>query len=43
MYKVHLVGADIDAGETVGNDALDEAIECDVVREIPVAPGCVDL
>ena len=42
-YGLTLVGLDIDGNEMVGNRALDEAIECDVTKAIPVEPESFDL
>jgi len=42
-FRVRLVGLDIDAAEMRGNAALDETIECDVVDDVPLQPGSVDL
>lgn len=42
-YDIHLIGLDIDADEMVGNQTLDERIQCDVTDSIPVEPGSIDL
>jgi SAM-dependent methyltransferase len=42
-FNIRLIGLDIDASEMLENNALDEKIECDVVRNIPLKPGSVDL
>lgn len=42
-YHIHLIGLDIDRNEMVGNDALDEKIEGDVVDRVPFSTGSIDL
>jgi SAM-dependent methyltransferase len=42
-YNIHLIGLDIDSGAMADNDLLDERVQCDVVRSIPVEPASLDL
>jgi SAM-dependent methyltransferase len=42
-YNIRLIGLDIDATEMSDNVLLEDRIECDVVSEIPLEPGSVDL
>lgn len=42
-FGLHLIGLDISAAEMAPNTALDEKIECDVVEDIPLSDGSVDL
>jgi SAM-dependent methyltransferase len=42
-FKIYLIGLDIDREEMTPNAALDEKIECDVVKGIPLPDASVDL
>lgn len=42
-YAQHLIGFDIDADEMVFNRDLDEAIECDVTKGMPIEAASIDL
>lgn len=42
-FQVKLIGLDIDAAEMEPNYALDEKIVCDVVKDIPLPDGSLDL
>lgn len=42
-FGLYLIGIDIALEEMAANDLLDEKLEGDVCRAIPVAPGSVDL
>jgi ubiquinone/menaquinone biosynthesis C-methylase UbiE len=42
-FNIRLIGLDIDASEMLNNTLLDDKIECDVVSEIPLEAGSVDL
>lgn len=42
-FGLHLIGLDIDAEEMAPNRDLDEKIVCDVVQDIPLPDGSVDL
>lgn len=42
-YNQHLIGLDIDADEMAFNRALDEAIECDVTKGMPIDAASIDL
>jgi SAM-dependent methyltransferase len=42
-YGIHLIGADIDAEEMAPNTSLDQRIVTNVVKEMPVEPGSIDL
>jgi len=42
-FNIHLIGLDIDASEMADNELLDDKIECDIVSEVLLEPGSVDL
>jgi SAM-dependent methyltransferase len=42
-FGIHLIGLDIDANEMVANTVLDERIQCDVTKSIPLLAESVDL
>ena len=42
-FDIYLIGLDIEADEMAENNDLDEAIVCDVTKEIPVEAGSADL
>jgi SAM-dependent methyltransferase len=42
-FNIRLIGLDIDAAEMSHNVSLDDKIEGDVVNNIPVEPGSIDL
>jgi len=42
-YGISLIGLDIDGAEMADNVLLDQKIECDAVKRIPLPPASVDL
>jgi SAM-dependent methyltransferase len=42
-FDIILIGLDLDAAEMSSNQTLDHKITCDVVNQIPLKPGSVDL